>query len=124
MQPEREKALVLVIPARGASWRIRLATRAICLFALMLLVHAAPAAKAQVPVLEFIQPTNSAIFSTRDEIPIVLRGFASNDVFPTADVFANQSKIATVSYCCALCPCAAPMEGRRERPARVLRPGE
>ena len=74
--------------------------------------HAAPVGEAQEPVLEFIEPTNRAVFSTLDEIPIVLRAVASNDVFLTADVFANQSKIATVSYCCALCPCFYPMEGQ------------
>src|SRR5262245_8007646 len=66
----------------------------------------------QLPVLQFLQPTNSAIFSTMDEIPILLRAFAPNDVFPTAEVLANQTKIATVSYCCTLCPCAAPFPGR------------
>src|SRR5262249_14710826 len=45
------------------------------------------------------------------EIPIVLHASAPDDVFPTADVFANQSKIATVSYCCSLCPCFAPFPG-------------
>ena len=47
-----------------------------------------------------------------DEIPIVLRAVASNDVFSTAEVFANQSPIATVSYCCSLCPCFYPQEGQ------------
>jgi len=73
--------------------------------------HAAAAAETQSPVLQFVQPTNGAVFSTTDEIPIVLHAIASNDVFPTADVFANHSKIATVSYCCTLCPCAAPFPG-------------
>jgi hypothetical protein len=62
-------------------------------------------------VLEFVAPTNGAVFSTLDEIPIVLHASAQDDVFPTADVFANQSKIATVSYCCSLCPCFAPFPG-------------
>jgi len=71
------------------------------------------AGEGQSPVLQFIQPTNGAIFSTLDEIPVVLRAFASNDVFFTADVFANQStKVATVSYCCSFCPCFRPVEGQ------------
>jgi hypothetical protein len=70
-----------------------------------------PAAHGQSPILEFIQPTNGAVFSTSDEIPIMLRAVASNDVFFGADVFANNAKIATVSYCCAFCPCAHPIEG-------------
>ncbi len=79
--------------------------------AVVLLMHAPRAHSADSPLLEFIQPTNNAVFSTRDEIPIVLRAYASNDVFPTADVFAHFQKIATVSYCCTLCPCAAPFPG-------------
>jgi hypothetical protein len=77
----------------------------------VLLVHAPFADGADSPVFEFLQPTNNAVFSTRDEVPIVLRAYASNDVFPTAEVFAHSQKIATVSYCCDLCPCVAPFPG-------------
>jgi hypothetical protein len=73
---------------------------------------AAPANDGQSPLLEFLEPTNNAVFSTLDEIPIVLRAVASNDVFLTGEVFANQSQIATVSFCCWLCPCAHPVEGQ------------
>jgi hypothetical protein len=73
--------------------------------------RAAVVGDAASPVLQFIEPANGAVFSTRDEIPIVLRAFATNDVFLTADVFADQFKIATASYCCALCPCWAPQPG-------------
>lgn len=70
-------------------------------------------ADGQVPVLEFLQPTNGAVFSTLDEIPIMLRAVASNDVFFTADVFANQwKKIGSLSYCCTFCPCYRPQEGQ------------
>jgi hypothetical protein len=64
------------------------------------------------PVLQFLEPTNNAVFSTLDEIPIVLRSFAPDDVFPTADVLANGARIATASYCCWLCPCFAPLPGQ------------
>jgi len=74
--------------------------------------HAAQTDGAEVPVLQFIQPTNGAVFGVEEEIPVVLRAFAPDDVFPTAEVFANQSKIATVSYCCTLCPCFAPFAGQ------------
>jgi hypothetical protein len=73
--------------------------------------YSAPAFDAPGPLLEFVAPTNGAVFSTLDEIPIVLRASAPDDFFATADVFANQSKIATVSYCCTLCPCFAPLPG-------------
>jgi len=75
-------------------------------------MQAATAGEAQLAVLEFIEPTNNAVFSTLDEIPIVLRASATNDLILAADVFANQQKIASVSYCCSLCPCARPLEGQ------------
>jgi hypothetical protein len=85
---------------------------AACLWALLRLsVFGAPALDPPGPTLEFVAPTNGAVFSTLDEIPIVLHASAQDDVFPTADVFANQSMIATVSYCCTLCPCFAPFPG-------------
>ena len=62
------------------------------------------------PVLEFLEPTRNALFSTLDEIPIMLRAFASNDLFLGGEVFANGVKIADVSYCCWLCPCAHPTD--------------
>jgi len=113
MNPVREKTFGLFTPAKRLSLLSLRVTATTCFLAAMLGAHrhTAQAGEAQATILEFIQPTNSAVFSTLDEIPIVLRAFASNDVFTTADVFANQSKIATVSYCCALCPCAAPLEG-------------
>jgi hypothetical protein len=83
------------------------------LMALLVMVErTSVAGDGQQPVLEFLQPTNGAVFSTSDEIPVVMRAFASNDVFLNADVFANQGrKIATLSYCCAFCPCYRPVEG-------------
>jgi hypothetical protein len=70
-------------------------------------------ADAQVALLEFNQPTNNAVFSSLDEIPILLRGAAmENDVFAAGELFADGKKIADLSYCCALCPCAAPQIGR------------
>jgi len=76
-------------------------------------LHAAPVAifveRESPPLLEFLEPTRNTIFSTLDEIPIKLRAFASNDVFLSGEVFANGDKIADVSYCCWLCPCARPL---------------
>src|SRR5690242_9033829 len=63
--------------------------------------------------LQFLQPTNGAVFSTRDEIPIVLRASAPNDVFFSADVFANvHRKIGTAVYCCPTCLCVRPEPGQ------------
>ena len=70
------------------------------------------AADPQLPVLEFVEPTNHAVFSTSDEIPIVLRAVAPDDVFATAEVFANHQAIATVLYCCPWCPCPPPSVGQ------------
>lgn len=69
------------------------------------------AADPQLPVLEFIEPTNHAVFATSDEIPVVLRAFAPDDVFAAAEVFANNQAIATVLYCCPWCPCPRPSAG-------------
>src|SRR5260221_12380623 len=77
-----------------------------------LLAMAAPSAVADEtlpPVLEFVQPTNNAVFSAFDEIPIVLQAVAPNDLILAADEFSDQQKIATVSYCCWSCPCARPL---------------
>ena len=68
-------------------------------------------ANGQGAALEFKQPANDTVFSSTDEIPILLRAFAPDDVFPTAELFADGGKIANLSYCCALCPCAAPQNG-------------
>jgi len=87
-------------------------------FATVLLarVHAAdlpPAAgPAAGPVLEFLQPTNKAIFSTTDEVPIMLRAFAPDDLILSADVLADGRSIGEASFCCALCPCAHPLPGQ------------
>ena len=80
---------------------------------LVISLQAFSQATGQTPRLEFIQPTNGAFFSTLDEIPIMLRAVASNDVFLTGEVFANQwTKVGDVSYCCSLCPCFRPVEGQ------------
>ncbi|MBI1840546.1 MAG: hypothetical protein HYR88_06800 [Verrucomicrobia bacterium] len=63
------------------------------------------------PVLTFNQPGRNDVFSTLDEIPILLRAFATDDVFLNAEIFANGLKIADASFCCWLCPCAHPLPG-------------
>ena len=84
-----------------------------CWLALLLAtaVPAALAGETNTPGLQFIEPTNNAVFSTRDEIPIVLHAYEPNDVFLTADVLANHQPVATSSYCCWLCPCFHPLTG-------------
>ena len=72
-------------------------------------------AHGQAPTLAFVTPTNGAVYSAGDTIPIVLRAIASNDVFLTADVYVDNGKLTTLSYCCPLCPCAAPREGFETR---------
>src|SRR5689334_13452145 len=91
-----------LVPARG--W----------LGVLLLLVgltSPASSSAAGVPVLEFLQPTNNSVYSTRDEIPIVLRAYAPDDVFLTAELLANRAVFATASYCCWGCPCFHPLPG-------------
>ena len=74
-------------------------------------VQADSATATNFPVLAFIEPTNNAVFSTLDEVPIVLRASAPNDVFLSAEVLANGRAIATAVLCCPFCPCARPVEG-------------
>ncbi len=69
------------------------------------------AGEVSLPILQFLQPANGSVFSTQDEIPVVLRAFAPNDVFLNAEVFANLDPIATATFCCPLCPCARPTAG-------------
>ncbi|MDA0812837.1 MAG: hypothetical protein O3C21_10670 [Verrucomicrobia bacterium] len=64
------------------------------------------------PLLEFAEPSNGALFSTLDEIPVVLHAAAPSDVFHSAEVFANRGTIATTLFCCPLCPCARPQPGQ------------
>ncbi len=64
------------------------------------------------PLLRFVEPARNGLYSTLDEVPIVLRAWASNDVFLTAEIFANSTKIAEASFCCWLCPCAHPFPGQ------------
>ncbi len=111
--PQTVMTSILLAHSKRLALLSLIAALAICLLVMMLGTpgHASPLGGAQLPVIEFLEPTNSAIFSTLDEVPIVLRAAAPNDVFLTASVFANQIQIATVSYCCALCPCARPLPG-------------
>jgi hypothetical protein len=66
--------------------------------------HAGRAGEVALPLLEFVTPVNGAVYSTLDEVPIMLRASAPGDVFPGADVLANQSSIGTATFCCPLCP--------------------
>ena len=104
MNPHRHQTRLLPILARRDTSVRLMVTLIRCLIALMPVTPEclAQAGDGGTPILQFLQPTNGAVFSTSDEIPMVLHSFAPNDVFPTADVLANQSKIATVSYCCTL----------------------
>ena len=79
---------------------------------LTLLRPAGVAGEGPPAVLDFLQPTNHAVFSTTDEVPIMLRASAPDDVFLSAGVFGNSQPIASVSYCCSLCPCARPQPGQ------------
>jgi hypothetical protein len=90
---------------------VRLAIFGAALLGLAVAVRPTSAAD-QSPVLEFIEPTNHAVFSTLDEVPVVLRGFATNDAFPSAEVHADAQLIGTAIYCCPFCPCAYPFEGQ------------
>lgn len=75
------------------------------------------------PQLEFLAPTNGALFSTSDEVPILLRAVAANDVFLSAELQANNQPIATLLYCCPWCPCPRPPDGQ-ETLLQIPAPGD
>jgi len=81
------------------------------LFAMTMTVFTAVAAETNAPQLQFVAPTNHALFTTRDEVPVLLRGSAPNDVFLNATVLANQLSVGTATFCCPFCPCAHPLMG-------------
>ena len=100
-------SLVSLSPGRMFRWSALIAVG---------LLLSGPAARIQaaIPgaaVLEFQQPTNHSVFSNTDEIPVVMRAFAPEDVFLSAELFASTRSIATLSFCCWLCPCAHPVPG-------------
>ena len=81
--------------------------------AVLLLLGLGGGSNTQGQLLQFIQPTNGAIYSMRDEIPVVLRASVPGDVIFSADVFANfHQKIGTAMYCCPVCLCVRPEPGR------------
>src|SRR6185503_3365952 len=100
-------------PMRRQCGHLLRSARTGCFVLLWLVALIVPplARTAPAPILEFLQPTNGAVFSTLDEVPIALRAVMPDDVILNADVFSDQQKIATVSYCCWLCPCAFPLPG-------------
>lgn len=69
-------------------------------------------AQPSAPELEFLSPSSDVLYSTRDEIPIVLRSVAPNDLIVAADVNTPGEFIGTAVFCCPFCPCARPVEGQ------------
>jgi|GEM_PF-3346218 len=110
MNPPKNQTPVPFSPSGRRSLLGLMLALAGCLLAL-LPYRAVSGDVASSAVLQFVEPADGAIFSTLDEIPVVLRAFAPDDVFLGGEVFANNNKIASVFYCCPLCPCAPPTEG-------------
>ena len=75
--------------ATGTSPSHQRCLRILCFF-LYSLPNFVTVAYGQAPTLEFVTPTNGAVYSRGDTIPIVLRAVASNDVFLTADVYVDR----------------------------------
>lgn len=61
--------------------------------------------------LTFEEPRDGDVFVEGQAIPIVLAGFAPDEVYLNADVFADGTPIGTATFCCPLCPCALPTPG-------------
>lgn len=65
------------------------------------------------PIAEFrlIEPVAGAVFDEGQPIPIVAFASSPNDVFTSAEFFANGVPIGVGISCCPLCPCAFPTPG-------------
>jgi hypothetical protein len=82
--------------------------KAICGLVLFPLISPLTAAE---PPLQFIEPKDGQLFIAPASVPIVVRGYSPDTVFANAELFANQTRIATLTFCCYLCPCAFPIPG-------------
>jgi hypothetical protein len=76
-----------------------------------LAVPATQAAQFGVPRLTFTEPYGGRIYMAASNVPIMLRAFAPEDVFLSAEVFADGQSIGVAIFCCPLCPCAHPLPG-------------
>lgn len=77
-----------------------------------LMVPVGKAAPFGVPRLTFTEPYEGSIYMAANNVPIVLRAFAPEDVFLSAEVFADGNLIGVAMFCCPLCPCAHPLPGQ------------
>lgn len=63
------------------------------------------------PEFRLIEPEPNSIFNEGQPIPVVAFASSLNDVFTSAEFFANGMSIGFGIYCCPLCPCAHPTAG-------------
>ncbi len=62
-------------------------------------------------VLEFLQPRDGFVYSSRDEIPVILRGMMPSDIISSVEILAGGNPIGIGMSCCPFCPCPRPQEG-------------
>lgn len=96
----RRPSRTVHLPTRLA-WPL-LAT--VAAFALKL--HASPGAE-----FRLIEPAPGAVFDEGEPIPVAAFAWAPDDLFTSAEFFANQQSIGIGIFCCPLCPSAHPSPG-------------
>lgn len=92
---------------RCATWRVGFSA-----IGLGLLLLTSATGTGQSAVLEFVEPSDGAVYSTLDEIPVALRALDANDVFLSAEVLVDGRVLGTALYCCPWCPCPNPPDGQ------------
>jgi hypothetical protein len=78
-----------------------------------LAVPATQASQFGVSRLTFTEPRDGLVYMAASNVPITLRAFAPDDVFLSAEVFADGQSIGVATFCCPLCPCAHPFPGQK-----------
>lgn len=80
-------------------------------------LHASPGAE-----FRLIEPAPGAVFDEGEPIPVAAFAWAPDDLFTSAEFFANQQSIGIGIFCCPLCPCAHPSPRDRHHPPDSLPP--
>ncbi len=63
------------------------------------------------PALQFVEPKDGQFFTAPASVPILVRGYSPDTVFVSAELLANDTRVALLTFCCYLCPCAFPLPG-------------
>lgn len=61
--------------------------------------------------MEFAEPLSNAVYSNKDEIPVLIHASAAEDAILSAELFVDGVSAGVASFCCPFCPCAYPIDG-------------